>query len=105
MNGISGFQAGCGKQCRARPARKAQSKVQGSKFRKLRTQNFRPRTSRHAYRFLHEQRHRFRTDAWQLLRTHDVIALSTGFSTKREKVPDYFHASRKTDMADEQLPS
>jgi filamentous hemagglutinin family protein len=41
-----------------------------------------------AYRLLHEQRPQFGTDAWPLFRTHDLIALSTGISTKRETVPD-----------------
>ena len=42
----------------------------------------------HAYWFLQEQRHRFVTDSRHLLRTHDLIALSTSITTKREKVPD-----------------
>jgi hypothetical protein len=41
-----------------------------------------------AYRLLHEQRPQFGTGFWPLLRTHDLIAFSTGISTKREKVPD-----------------
>ena len=44
----------------------------------------------HAYRFLQEQRPQFGTGAWRLLHTHDVIALSTGISTKREQAPDTF---------------
>lgn len=40
-----------------------------------------------SYRFLDEQRHQFVTGAWHLLRAHDLIALSPGISTKREKVP------------------
>jgi hypothetical protein len=43
-----------------------------------------------SYRLLHEQRPEFETDCWRLLRTHDLIALSTGISTKREKVSDTF---------------
>ena len=43
-----------------------------------------------AYRFLHEQWRRFRTGAWHLLYTHDLITLFAGISTKREKVPDTF---------------
>ena len=60
MNGTSGFQA-----------------VQSS-------------TSRSSCQFLHEQRHRIRAGAWHLLHTHDLIAISTGISTKREKVPEAF---------------
>jgi hypothetical protein len=37
---------------------------------------------------LHEQQHQSGTGVWQFLRTHDLIARSTGISTKREKVPD-----------------
>ena len=37
-------------------------------------------------RFQHEQRHRFGTDSWQLLRTHDLIPLFTGTNVKPEKV-------------------
>ena len=49
-------------------------------------QEVRSSTSRSpSYRFLHEQRHRFGTGAWHLFRTHDLIALSTGISTKRER--------------------
>ena len=39
-------------------------------------------------RLLREQRHRFETGAWHLLRTHDLFGLSTGICTKREQVPD-----------------
>jgi filamentous hemagglutinin family protein len=39
-------------------------------------------------RFLHEPRHQFGTGSERPLRTHDLIALSTGISTKRETVPD-----------------
>jgi len=46
-------------------------------------------TSRsHSHRFLHEQRPQFGTGSWPLFRTHDLIALSAGISTKRETVPD-----------------
>ena len=38
-------------------------------------------------RFLHEPRHQFGTGSGRPLRTHDLIALSSGISTKREKVP------------------
>jgi hypothetical protein len=41
-----------------------------------------------SYRLLHEQRHRFGTGAWHRFGTHDLIALSTGICTKREKIPD-----------------
>ena len=52
-------------------------------------QEARTSTSRSpSYRLLHEQQLQFGTDSWHLLRTHDLIALSTGISTKREKVPD-----------------
>ena len=85
MNGTSGFQAGGGKLCRARPARKAKFEGPGQKFRKLSTQNPVLRT---ANRFLHKQRHRFGTGAWHLLHTHDLSALFTGISVKREEVPD-----------------
>jgi hypothetical protein len=37
-------------------------------------------------RLLHEHRAQFGEDPWRLLRTHDLIALSAGISTKREKV-------------------
>jgi hypothetical protein len=51
-------------------------------------QEVRSSTSRSpAYRFLQEQRHRFETVARYLLRTHDLIALSTGISSKLDKVP------------------
>ena len=42
----------------------------------------------HTYRLLHEQHPQFGTGSWCLLHTHDLIALSTGISTKREKVLD-----------------
>jgi hypothetical protein len=48
-----------------------------------------------AGRFLDEQRHQFGKSSWHLLRTHDLIALSTGISSKREKVPDLFLKPRK----------
>jgi hypothetical protein len=52
-------------------------------------QEVRSSTSRlQSNRFLREQRHRFETGSWQLLRTHDLIAFSAGISAKREKVPD-----------------
>jgi len=51
-------------------------------------QEVRSSTSRSpSYRLLHEQQPQFGTGAWHLLRTHDFIALSSGISTKREKVP------------------
>ena len=80
MNGPSGFQEGCGKLCRARLAgkarlaRKAQSEVQSSKFRKPSTQNPALRT---ADRFLYEQRHRFEMGDVHLLNPLDLIVLST----------------------------
>ena len=58
MNGTSGFQ-----------------EVQSSTSRSL------------SHQFLHEQRHQFGIGSRQLLYAHDLIALSTGISTKREKVP------------------
>ena len=85
MKGTSGFEADCEKLCRARLAGKAQSEVQDQKFRKLSTQNLVLRT---AYRFLHQQRHRFGEGARHLLHTHDPIALFTGISAKGEPVPD-----------------
>jgi hypothetical protein len=39
-------------------------------------------------RLLREQQHLFGTDSWRLLNTHNRITLTTGISTKREKVPD-----------------
>jgi hypothetical protein len=47
-----------------------------------------------SYRFLHEQGYRSGTGAWHLLRTHNPIALFTGISTKREKVPVQAQGSR-----------
>jgi len=41
-----------------------------------------------SYRFLQEQQPQFGTGSWHLIRTDDLIALSTGISTKREIVPD-----------------
>lgn len=38
-----------------------------------------------AYRFMHERRHQFRTDFWQLLRTHDLIALSLDITEGEKK--------------------
>jgi hypothetical protein len=46
------------------------------------------RSSSYRYRFLHEHRYQFGTGSWYLLRPHDLIALSTGISTMREKVSD-----------------
>jgi hypothetical protein len=43
--------------------------------------------------FLHEQRPQFGTGAWHLLHIQDLIALSTGISTKQEQVPDTFSDS------------
>jgi hypothetical protein len=37
-----------------------------------------------SYRFLHEQRHQFGPGSRHLLRTHNLIALSTSISTKRK---------------------
>ena len=110
MNGTSGFSAGGGKLCRARLAGKAiHARIRGRRLkaegRKLRTQDSELQIPRippfppvspvspvphvsHAYRFLHEQRHQFGTGAWILLRTHDLITLSTGISTKRGNVAD-----------------
>ncbi len=55
-----------------------------SGFREVRSSTSRSPTNR----LLHEQRHQFGTGSWHLLRTHDLIALSTDISTKRETVPD-----------------
>jgi hypothetical protein len=41
-----------------------------------------------SFRFLHEQRHRFGVGSWHTPLTDKLIALSTGISTKREKIPD-----------------
>ena len=41
-----------------------------------------------SYRLLREQQPQFGTGSWYLHHTHNLIALSTGISTKREKVPD-----------------
>lgn len=43
-----------------------------------------------SYRFLHEQWRQFGEGCWYRLRTHDLIALSAGISTKRDEVPDTF---------------
>ena len=50
----------------------------------------------HLYRFLYEQRRRFGTGAWHLFDTHDVIASSTGISTKRGKIPSAYSVLRNT---------
>ena len=47
-----------------------------------------------AYQFLHEQRPQFGTGSSHLFRTHDLIALSTGNTTKEEKVPDILSVVR-----------
>ena len=39
-------------------------------------------------RFLDQHRYQFGTGAWHFLRTYDLIALSTGISMEREKIPD-----------------
>ena len=54
-----------------------------SGFQEVRSSIFRSSSSH----FLHEQRHQCGAGAWHLLRTHNLIALSTGISTKRENVP------------------
>jgi len=41
-----------------------------------------------SYRLLYEQQPQVGTGFWHLFRTHDLIALSTGISTKREMIPD-----------------
>ena len=52
-------------------------------------QEVRSTTSRSpSFRLLYEQRRQFVRSAWQLFRTHDLIALSTDINTKREKVPN-----------------
>jgi hypothetical protein len=48
-------------------------------------------------RLLREQRHQFGTGAWQLLRTHDQFAFSTGICIKRENVPDTLFMLRQTE--------
>ena len=104
MNGTSGFPTGGGKLCRVRPSRKAQFEGQGQKFRKLSTQNPVLRT---ADRFLHEQQHRFGTGSWRLLHTQDLIALSTGFGTKRGKIADTLvrHITVKRESTPDAFPS
>ena len=95
MNGTSGFEADCEKLCRARLAGKTRrARILGQR---LKAENSEPRTQnselptqhpvlKTANRFLHEQRHRFGTGARHLFHTHDLIALFTGISTKRETV-------------------
>ena len=51
--------------------------------------------SRSSHRILREQRHRFETDAWHLFDTHDVIASSTGISTKRDNVHELAPLNRR----------
>ncbi len=52
-------------------------------------QEVRSSTSRSpAYRLLHEQQPQFGTGCWPLLSIHNLITLSTGITTKREKPPD-----------------
>ena len=61
-------------------------------------QEVRSSTSRspsYRYRFLHDQRHRFGTGAWTLLRTHELTARSAGISTRREKVPDTIYMPKR----------
>ena len=41
-----------------------------------------------AYRLLDEQRHEFGAGIWHLLRSHYLIGLLGGISTKRDRVPD-----------------
>ena len=67
-------------------------------------QEVRSSTSRSPNRFLHEQRHRFGIGSWHLLHTHDPIALFTGISTKRVKVPDTFSISKSNGIDLEQVP-
>jgi hypothetical protein len=51
-------------------------------------QEVRSSTSRSSpNRLLHEQQPQFGTGAWHLLRTHNLIALSTDISRKRSNVP------------------
>ena len=94
MNGTSGFQADCEKLCRARlagkarHARKTQSEVQSSKFRKLSTQNPALRT---ADRFLHEQRPRFGTGAWHLLRTKELPRMAAQIRRINRRLPSSHH--------------
>ena len=42
--------------------------------------------------------HRFGKGFWHLFRTHDLIALPTGISTKREKVPDAISQPRNSSV-------
>jgi hypothetical protein len=51
-----------------------------SGFQEMRSSSSRSSTNR----FLHEQRHRFGTGIWHLLRTHDLIAFSTDITVKKE---------------------
>ena len=91
MNGTSGFLASYEKLCCARLAGETHCEVQGSKFRKLRTQNSEPRT---ADRFLHEQRHRLGTGDWHLLHTREHITFFPGSNTKEGKASDIVSNSR-----------
>jgi hypothetical protein len=100
MNGISGFQQAAQK---GRPARPQQAKrrcvlrsVRGASERSENDAGGlfqHPARSAAFYlppstnRLLREQRCQSGAGSWQLFRTHDLIALSTGISTKREKVP------------------
>ena len=51
-----------------------------------------PRSSTN--RLLHEQQPQFGTGSWNRFRTHNLIAPSTGISTKRETVPDTVSIAR-----------
>ena len=52
----------------------------------------------HLYRFLYEQRRRFGTGAWHLFDTYDVIASSTGISTKRDNVHELAPLNRRSGL-------
>jgi hypothetical protein len=109
MNGTSGFQQDAQKGRSARPqqakrrcvlcsvrgASERSENAAGGLFQHPAKKCSRLSPDHHTYRLLREQRHQFRTDAWHRFRTHDLIALSTGISTKREKVPDTFFMLRK----------
>ena len=62
-------------------------------------QEVRCSTSRSSpYRFLHEQRRQFGTGAWHHHHIHELIALFTGISAKREKVPETLFMPRSKEL-------
>jgi hypothetical protein len=101
MNGTSGFQQDAEKvrQLRSRFAQKlnvlkrtprllARCGLAGRAFLSILLEVLSSTSRSPSSCFLHEQRPQFGTGSWPLFRTHDLIALSTGISTKRETVPD-----------------